>query len=117
VGGSLLYPASNRLDRTEALRLYTLGSAWLSGEEEKKGSIEVGKLADLSALSEDYFSIPEERIKGVESVLTVVDGKVVYGAEEFAALGPPPIPASPGWSPVNTYGGYHREEVFDRRAA
>ncbi len=117
VGGSRLYPASNRLDRTEALRLYTLGSAWLSGEEEKKGSIEVGKLADLSALSEDYFSIPEERIKGVESVLTVVDGKVVYGAEEFAALGPPPIPASPDWSPVNTYGGYHREEVFDRRAA
>jgi predicted amidohydrolase YtcJ len=117
VGGSLLYPASNRLDRTEALRLYTLGSAWLSGEEDKKGSIEVGKLADLSALSEDYFSIPEERIKGVESVLTVVDGEVVYGTEEFTALGPPPIPASPGWSPLNTYGGYHREERLDRRAA
>ncbi len=109
VGGTPLYPAANRLDRTEALRLYTRGSAWFSQEEEKKGSIEVGKLADLAVLSADYFTVPEEEIKGTESVLTVLGGKVVYGAAEFGSLAPPPLPVSPDWSPVAVYGGYHRE--------
>ena len=107
VGGTALYPEANRLDRTEALRRYTVGSAWFSGEEDKKGSVEVGKLADLAVLSADYFSVPEEEIKGIESVLTVVGGKVVYGAGEFERLAPPPLPVSPGWSPVGVYGGYH----------
>jgi predicted amidohydrolase YtcJ len=110
VGGSVLYPEANRLDRAEALRRYTVGSAWFSEEEGKKGSIEVGKLADLAALSADYFSVPEEEIKRIESVLTVVGGKVVYGAGEFARLAPPPLPVSPGWSPVGVYGGYHRAQ-------
>ena len=64
-------------------------------------------LADLAVLSADYFSVPEEEIKGIESVLTVVGGKVVYGAGEFAQLAPPPLPVLPEWSPVNAYGGYH----------
>jgi predicted amidohydrolase YtcJ len=110
VGGTALYPEANRLDRGEALRRYTLGSAWFSGEEDKKGAIEVGKLADLAALSADYFSVPEEEIKGVESVLTLVGGKVVYGAGEFARLAPPALPVSPGWSPVGVYGGYHQTQ-------
>jgi hypothetical protein len=59
-------------------------------------------------LSADYFSVPEEEIKGIESVLTVVGGKLVYGAGEFARLAPPPLPVSPGWSPVGVYGGYHQ---------
>ncbi len=109
VGGTPLYPAANRLDRMEALRLYTRGSAWFSQEEEKKGSIEAGKLADLAVLSDDYFSIPEEDIKGIESVLTVLGGKVVHGAAEFSGLAPPSLPVSPDWSPVAVYGGYHRE--------
>lgn len=117
VGNTGLYPASNRLDRVEALRRYTLGSAWFSGEEMKKGSIEVGKLADLSVLSGDYFSIPEERIKELEAVLTLVDGKVVYGSGEFADLAPPPLPASPDWSPVRVYGGYHRARDAHQGAA
>ena len=108
VGGTALYPEANRLDRAEALRRYTVGSAWFSGEEDKKGSIEVGKLADLAVLSADYFSVPEEEIKRIESVLTVVGGKVVYGAGEFERLAPPPLPVSPDWSPVKAYGGYHR---------
>jgi predicted amidohydrolase YtcJ len=110
VGGTVLYPEANRLDRTEALRRYTVGSAWFSGEEDKKGSVEVGKLADLVVLSADYFSVPEEEIKGIESVLTVVGGKVVYGAGEFERLAPPPLPVSPGWSPVGVYGGYHQAQ-------
>ncbi len=57
-------------------------------------------------LSADYFSIPEEEIKRLESVLTLVGGKVVYGAGEFARLAPPPLPVMPEWSPVAAYGGY-----------
>ena len=108
VGGTALYPEANRLDRTEALRRYTVGSAWFSGEEDKKGSIEVGKLADLAVLSADYFSVPEEEIKRIESLLTVVDGKVVYAAGDFAKLAPPALPVSPDWSPVKEYGGYYQ---------
>src|SRR5881397_3002509 len=108
VGGTALYPESNRLERMEALRLYTVGSSWFSSEEGKKGSIVPGQLADLAVLSSDYFSIPEEEIKRLESVLTIVGGKVVYGAGEFARLAPPPLPVLPEWSPVATYGGYAR---------
>jgi len=68
------------------------------------GAIAPGQLADLAVLSADYFSVPEEEIKGIESVLTLVDGKVVYGAGEFAALGPPSIAVLPEWSPVSMYG-------------
>ncbi len=66
----------------------------------KKGRIEKDQLADLVVLSKDYFSVPEEEIKGIESVLTVVDGKVVYAAGHFSPLAPPPIPVLPEWSPV-----------------
>jgi len=95
VGGLNLYPEQNRLDRMEALRLYTVGSSWFSTEEGKKGSIALGQLADLAVLSADYFSISDEDIKRLESVLTLVGGKVVYAAREFSKLAPPPLPASP----------------------
>jgi predicted amidohydrolase YtcJ len=110
VGGTAMYPEANRLDRLEALRRYTVGSSWFSGEQEKKGSVEAGKLADLAVLSADYFSVAEEEMKGIESVLTVVGGKVVYGAGEFAKFDSPPLAVSPGWSPVGAYGGYHQAE-------
>ena len=106
VGGTALYPESNRLDRTEALRLYTVGSSWFSSEEGKKGSLVPGQLADLAVLSADYLSVPEEEIKHLESVLTVVGGRVVFAAGEFKRLGPSPLPVSADWSPVKTYGGY-----------
>ena len=108
VGGTALYPEANRLDRAEALRRYTLGSAWFSGEEEKKGAIVPGHLADLAVLSADYFSVPEEEIKRIESVLTLVGGKVVHGAGGFASLAPPALPVMPDWSPVKEYGGYYQ---------
>jgi predicted amidohydrolase YtcJ len=108
VGGTVLYPEANRLDRMEALRRYTVGSAWFSGEEGKKGAVVPGQLADVAVLSADYFSVPDEEIKRIESVLTVVGGKVVYGAGEFAGLSPPPLPILPDWSPVKLYGGYHQ---------
>ena len=62
-----------------------MGSSWFSSEEGKKGSIVPGQLADLAVLSADYFSIPEEEIKRLESVLTIVGGKVVYAAAPFEA--------------------------------
>jgi predicted amidohydrolase YtcJ len=110
VGGLNLYPEKNRLDRTEALRLYTVGSSWFSTEEGKKGSIAPGQLADLAVLSADYFSIPDEEIKRLESVLTLVGGKVVYAAGEFSKLAPPPLPISPDWSPVKHHGGYQQQQ-------
>jgi hypothetical protein len=94
----------------EALRLYTVGSSWFSGEDGKKGAIVPGQLADLAVLSEDYFSIPEDRIKHLESVLTIVGGKPVYAAAEFKHLDPPPLPVSPGWSPVQHYSACDRRE-------
>jgi predicted amidohydrolase YtcJ len=108
VGGLGLYPENNRCDRMEALRLYTVGSSWFSSDDGKKGSIAPGQLADLSVLSADYFSIPEEEIKQLESVLTIVGGEVVYAAKDFANVAPPPLPVSPEWSPVKVYGGYAR---------
>ena len=106
IGGTSLYSEANRLSREGALRLYTQGSSWFSGENGKKGAIAIGQLADISALTEDYFSVPEEQIKAIESVLTIVDGKIVYGAGEFQKLGPAPLPVLPEWSPVAKYGGY-----------
>lgn len=108
VGGTQLASVDNRLSREEALRLYTLGSAWFSGEEAVKGRISPGQYADFAVLSADYFTVPEEEIKHIESVLTVVGGDVVYGAGDFASLAPPLPPVSPAWSPVINYGGYYR---------
>jgi predicted amidohydrolase YtcJ len=108
VGGTLLYPERNRLDRMEALRRYTVGSSWFSGEEDRKGALMPGQYADFAALSEDYFTVDEARIKYLTSVLTVVDGKVVHADEEFGEFAPPPLPVSPSWSPVVEFGGYSR---------
>jgi predicted amidohydrolase YtcJ len=106
VGGLSLYPEENRFDRAKALELYTVGSSWFSTEDGKKGSLAPGQLADLAVLSSDYFSIPEEEIKNLESLLTMVGGKVVYAAGEFSRMAPPELPVSPDWSPVKQYGGY-----------
>ena len=106
VGGTPLYTEANRLERMEALRLWTVGSAWFSSEEAKKGALVPGRLADLAVLSADYFSVPEEDIKRLESVLTLVGGKPVHAAAEFRHLAPAPVPVMPQWSPVAKFGGY-----------
>ena len=103
-----MYDEDNRLDRMEALRLWTVGSSWFSTEQGSKGSIVPGQLADLAVLSADYFSIADDEIKNLESVLTIVGGKPVYAAQEFASLAPPLPPVLPEWSPVAAYGGYFK---------
>ncbi|WMR32197.1 amidohydrolase, partial [Metapseudomonas otitidis] len=110
VGGLALQPQG--LPRETALQLFTQGSAWFSSEQGKKGQIKVGQLADLVALSADFFSIEEEQIKWLESVLTVVDGKVVHAAAEFDRLGPPQLPVLPDWSPVARVPGHWRPGVL-----
>jgi predicted amidohydrolase YtcJ len=117
VGGTTLYPAANRVNRTEAVRLYTRGSAWFSNDDDKKGAIKVGQLADLAVLTADYFSIPEEQIKRLESVLTIVGGKVVHAAGLFAQHAPPSLPVSPDWSPVKQYGGYFSQPTAQVQTA
>ena len=95
-----------------AIRSY-YGSAWFSGEEEVKGTLAPGMYADLAVLSEDYLATSGARIPGIASVLTVMGGKVVYAAAEFARLDPPLPPASPDWSPVARFGGHHPVAVPD----
>jgi len=69
------------ISREDALRLMTANAAWLSFEETRKGSIEVGKLGDLAVLSDDYLACPPERIKEIRALVTVLGGTVVYEAQ------------------------------------
>ena len=84
VSGVVLRGPEEIPSRIDALRFYTMGSAWFSFDEGTRGSLEVGKLADLAVLSEDYMTIPVDRIGALESVLTMVGGKVVYAAGPYA---------------------------------
>ncbi|XZE19526.1 amidohydrolase [Pirellulaceae bacterium SH449] len=106
VGGTKLHGDEDCLTREEALRLYTQGSAWFSREADRKGTISVGKFADLAVLSNDYFSVEANDIRSIESVLTIVGGKVVYASGSNTKLAPELPPVSPDWSPVAYYGGY-----------
>ncbi|MGV6873761.1 amidohydrolase [Pseudochelatococcus sp. B33] len=108
VGGLTLYPAASRLDRETALRLWTEANTWFSNEQGKKGQIKAGQLADLAVLSDDYFSVPESDIVHLRSVLTILGGKVVHGDGDYAPLAPELPPPAPDWSPVATFGGYHK---------
>ena len=69
-----------QLTRQEALRLFTRNNAWFLRMEEKIGTIETGRLADLAVLDRDYFAVPDVQIKQIRSVLTVVDGRIVHDA-------------------------------------
>jgi predicted amidohydrolase YtcJ len=113
LGGLTLYPVGNRLDRETALRLWTEANTWFSTEPGKKGQIKVGQLADLAVLSDDYFSVPEDRIQDITSVLTLLGGKPVHGDAEFANFAPPLPPPMPDWSPVRSYGGYRKRAETD----
>ena len=86
--------------------MWTEKVTWFSNEVGHKGRIEVGQLADLIVPDRDYLSCPESEIADTTSLLTIVGGKVVHGADTFASLAPPLPPAMPDWSPVRTYGGY-----------
>jgi predicted amidohydrolase YtcJ len=97
VAGLRLYPPSNCLDRETATRMWTEKVTWFSNEEGKKGRIQAGQFADLIVPDRDYFSCAEDGIADTTSDPTIVAGKVVYGAGDFAAYDetgvPPAMPA------------------------
>lgn len=86
VAGMATRDADELASREEALRFYTLGSAWFTHDDGRRGSLEAGKLADLAVLSKDYTGVPTGEIGGIESLLTMVGGRIVYGAGPYARL-------------------------------
>lgn len=107
MGGTPLLSEKNQLSRAEALYLYTVGSAWFSREEDQKGRLAPGQFADFALLSKDYFEVPESEITSIESVLTVVGGRVVHATDAYQQLAPPKLEAVPEWSPVRHFGGHY----------
>jgi predicted amidohydrolase YtcJ len=86
VGGTAIRGPKETPSREDALRFYTIGSAWFSFDERKRGSLEAGKLADLAVLSADYMTAPTREIGAIESLLTMVGGRIVYAAGPYARL-------------------------------
>jgi predicted amidohydrolase YtcJ len=70
--------ATEAVTREQALRMMTSEAAWFSFDESTRGSIEVGKLADLAILSDDILSVPDERIRDIRADVTIVGGVVVH---------------------------------------
>ena len=86
VNGTAIRGPEETPSRENALRYYTSGSAWFSHDEDKRGSLEIGKLADFAVLSKDYMTVPLDQIGGIESLLTTVGGRIVYAAGPYAGL-------------------------------
>lgn len=108
VSGTEVLAKDNRLSRVEALGLFTRKAAWFMNAESELGMIAPGHLADFVLLDRDYFVVPEAQIKNVSSVLTVMDGRVVYGAQDYTSLSPVLPEILPTWSPIKHFGGYHQ---------
>lgn len=117
VAGTPMYPRRNCLDRETALRLWTERAAWFSREEGKKGCLAEGQLADIAVLSNDYFSVAEDEISGITSVLTLLGGRVVHASGDFDALAPALPAPMPDWSPVRHFGGYQHASARSGVAA
>jgi predicted amidohydrolase YtcJ len=109
MGGYQFWPVKDVLSRFEALQLYTTGSAWCSGEEKLKGKIEKGQYADMVVLNKDYFTIPVDDIRSIHSLLTIVNGKVVYAEGDYEKLSPAMPEVIPAWSPIKYFGGYQNK--------
>lgn len=105
-GGTELHGPQQRLDRLEALFHHTVGSAWFSQEEVLKGRLKPGQFADLAVLNAPYLEVDDEDLRHIEADLTVMNGKIVYGAGEFRGRTTALNPIEPAWSPVSTFGGY-----------
>src|SRR5262245_21979868 len=86
VGGTLTRGEEELPSREEALRFYTIGSAWFTHDDDKRGSLKVGKLADLAVLTGDFFTVPTGQIGPAEAGLTMVGGRIVYATGPYASL-------------------------------
>jgi predicted amidohydrolase YtcJ len=86
VAGTPTRDADELPSREEALRLYTQGSARFTHDDDRRGALTAGRLADLAVLTKDFASVPTGEIGGIESLLTMVGGRIMYAAAPFAAL-------------------------------
>jgi predicted amidohydrolase YtcJ len=111
ISGRQVRTPGNLIDRATALSMYTIAGAQLSGEADLKGSLAVDKYADFAVLSADYFDVDEADISRIESVLTVVGGRVVWSSAEFEGIAAPLPPPTPLWSPITKFGGIAREAL------
>jgi predicted amidohydrolase YtcJ len=84
-GGDVIIP-NEQISRKDALRLYTASNAWYNFEEERLGSVEPGKLADLVVLDRPYLTIPDEELKEMRPVLTIIGGRVVHARAPYERL-------------------------------
>ncbi|MFJ3671071.1 amidohydrolase [Streptomyces sp. NPDC090106] len=106
VGNLTIRPPENRVSRETALTMYTKAGAQLTGEQDVKGVLKPGYYGDLALLSDDYFTVPEQDIPHIESVLTVAGGRIVYASAEYEGMDEAIPSIQPAWSPVAHFGGY-----------
>ena len=78
----MIVPPDQTVTREQALIAYTRSNAWFLFQEDNLGSIEAGKYADIVVLDSDYMTVPEEEIRNIESVLTIVGGRVSYESKK-----------------------------------
>jgi predicted amidohydrolase YtcJ len=107
IGGTQVMGKENTINRLTALELLTAGGYGLI-HEEQKGRIQNGFYADLAILDQDYLTVKDEAIRNIRSILTIVDGQVVYGNKEYSHIAPKPLPVIPDWSPVKFYGTHKK---------
>jgi hypothetical protein len=86
VAGTPTRNADETPSRTQALRLYTQGSAWFTFDDDARGSLEAGRQADLAVLTGDFMTAPAREIGDIESLLTMVGGRIVYAAGPYSDL-------------------------------
>jgi len=108
IGGTQVMAKGNSIDRITALQLFTNGGYNLI-KQPLKGKIQKGYYADLAILDKDYLTVTDEEIKSIQSKLTIVDGKIVYGNSEYRSIAPTALPVIPYWSPVKLFGGYQQQ--------
>ena len=86
IDGTVMRGPEETPSRDEALRMYTVNAAWFSFDEKKRGTLEAGKYADLAVLSDDYMTVPIEKVGELHSILTMVGGLAVYAEGPFVSL-------------------------------
>ena len=108
-GGRQMYGDDNILTREEAIKLWTTGSAWFTGDEGRKGAIKEGQLADFTILNQDIMEVPDALIPRTHAKLTVVGGNVVHAYGSFERFAPGPLPdVAPDWSPLYRTGDFRK---------
>jgi predicted amidohydrolase YtcJ len=89
IGGVKTRDDAQAPSRRQALEMYTRNSAFMANDDDKRGTLEPGKFADLAVLSADYLTAPVKEVGKIRSLLTMVGGKVVYAAEPFINMAAP----------------------------